>query len=510
MKKILLIITLFAVVVSQSMVSCSEDYENISDTREQNVMSDSVKTPLVITMRADISKEVYGGTRAEEAEESVWKNGDVIYLAFEGGVNAYGEYNDTTEDWSVSIKDGVEKLYKNAFRNLRITYIEGMPASADNFAFSNTHAVYQGVGKFYYNTGKNTLTISANLSPMGGRLKFKNIPTGIDSFTVHNIVAVHDFNVQQLYDDSRGVRVYYDDGYVYGSGLYAQCPRTGFSKKNVEKYEVCLYGLYLRDYESTDLGLNDKYYRSYYINQNNSYIPYCYAYNLKQYRAADNYIWVTYNIVNNNNKYDESSGDYMFYRERPDCFLKGKSGYTNFPTLTNASWGNLQITGYTPRGKQGINKTDEKEDENCMWVDLDLPSGTKWAAYDKYGADYTLYKTAADKGLFYGTNTYGTDCKWGDRWELPTVAQFQELVDYTIVTRYTDKNGILYYKFEGSGGQYLLLPAAAGINQSTQTTTTGMYMTSDKNSIFWFDGSNIPKVSVAMPMAMSHRYVLKK
>lgn len=522
MKKILLSITLFAIVVSQSMMSCSGGYENIADTTERDtegdVRSDSVKTPLVITMHADISKEAYGGTRVDDTEsESVWKEGDVIYLAFEGEANGYGVYNAATDDWKVEIiNDGT--LVKNLTSSVTLSYIEGMPLAKKTFNFDNLRAAYRTTGgKYFYNSEDNELTISGEIFPVGGRMKLLNIPENVDSFTVCNMASVNAFNPQQTQDERTEVSDYHSQSSAYISyGFYPTCyAGQKFYRKDIIGNQLCLYGLYVKSSIKSyhNYGIDGKFFYYYSTEGYNSSEEINFLSirkedsNSSRYRS-DNCIWIKYPIIDNEDKYAEKSGDYLFWRRRPDCFLNSKSGYIDFPTRSNVKWNYYQMTGYAPRGKQNINKEDEKEDENCQWVNLDLPSGTKWAAFDNYGADNEMYNATGDKTLLCGTKIQETSCHWGDRWELPTSDQFRELMEYTIITRYTDKNGVEYLKFTAGGGQYLLLPAA-GIGTSIDVGTTGAYMTSDGN-ILRFDSNTKPYLTDPIPMKASHRYVLKK
>lgn len=73
---------------------------------------------------------------------------------------------------------------------------------------------------------------------------------------------------------------------------------------------------------------------------------------------------------------------------------------------------------------------------NAQYVDLDLPSGTKWKTSNEQG-----FYNYADAVTYYGTN-------------LPKDWQFQELIDYCEWT-WTGKG----YKVTGPNGRYFVLPA---------------------------------------------------
>ena len=124
---------------------------------------------------------------------------------------------------------------------------------------------------------------------------------------------------------------------------------------------------------------------------------------------------------------------------------------------------------------------------NHEYVDLGLPSGTLWAAYniganipESYG-DYFAWGETEPKNTFFiesykwydgkgGTTKYNPNVdtlkillpeddaatvKWGPEWRMPTKDEFRELIDKCQYTR-TDYGA----KFTGPNGNSILLPAA--------------------------------------------------
>jgi hypothetical protein len=119
-------------------------------------------------------------------------------------------------------------------------------------------------------------------------------------------------------------------------------------------------------------------------------------------------------------------------------------------------------------------------------IDLELPSGTKWAccnvganAPEQYGNYYAWGETQPksvynwDTYLYYNDNTgyvnIGSDiagtnydaatANWGAPWRMPSLTQIQELINNTTSTR-TTQNGVWGRKFTGSNGGTIFLPAA--------------------------------------------------
>ena len=152
------------------------------------------------------------------------------------------------------------------------------------------------------------------------------------------------------------------------------------------------------------------------------------------------------------------------------------------------------------------------------YVDLGLPSGTKWATMNvgassetDYGNYYQYGKGAAQYAETSGDSYYsGTDDPlaasadtasqvWGGSWHMPTEAQMQELIDnttYQWVENYKDsgKNG---GTFTATNGAVLFFPAAGRWNDGRQldVDTDGRYWGSSPSGslgaryLYFKDGS---------------------
>lgn len=115
------------------------------------------------------------------------------------------------------------------------------------------------------------------------------------------------------------------------------------------------------------------------------------------------------------------------------------------------------------------------------YVDLGLPSGTKWATmnigassetdygnYYQYGKGVDTYQTTSGDSNYSGTeDPLATSADtaaqtWGGSWHMPTSAQCQELFDNTTYTWETNFNGsgVNGGKFTAQNGNYVFFPAA--------------------------------------------------
>ena len=112
------------------------------------------------------------------------------------------------------------------------------------------------------------------------------------------------------------------------------------------------------------------------------------------------------------------------------------------------------------------------------YVDLGLPSGTKWATMNvgassetEYGNYYQYGKGTAQYAATSGQSDYsGTEDPldssvdtaaqvWGGQWHMPTNAQYDELTANTTY-EWTTINGINGGKFTATNGNYVFFPAA--------------------------------------------------
>ena len=152
------------------------------------------------------------------------------------------------------------------------------------------------------------------------------------------------------------------------------------------------------------------------------------------------------------------------------------------------------------------------------FVDLGLPSGTKWATMNvgassetDYGNYYQYGKGAAQYAATSGDSNYsGTEDPldssvdtasqvWGGSWHMPTRAQMQELTantTYQWVTNYKG-SGINGGTFTATNGAVLFIPAAGywGNGSQGEVGSYGYYLGSSPNGSYgacrlnFYDGS---------------------
>ena len=135
------------------------------------------------------------------------------------------------------------------------------------------------------------------------------------------------------------------------------------------------------------------------------------------------------------------------------------------------------------------------------YVDLGLPSGTKWATmnigatseteygnYYQYGKGADTYQVTKGQPSYSGTENplaLSADTAaqvWGGSWHMPTSAQCQELIDNT-TNEWTTIGGINGCKFTASNGNYLFFPASGRIETTVPDGIGrfGDYWTSSHN-----------------------------
>ena len=124
------------------------------------------------------------------------------------------------------------------------------------------------------------------------------------------------------------------------------------------------------------------------------------------------------------------------------------------------------------------------EENGHQWIDLGLPSGTKWATmnvgassetdygnYYMYGKGADTYQVTSSQSNYSGTeNPLAASADtatqvWGGQWHMPTKEQCEELINnttYEWVLNYQD-SGINGSTFTANG-QTLFIPAASVYN----------------------------------------------
>lgn len=189
---------------------------------------------------------------------------------------------------------------------------------------------------------------------------------------------------------------------------------------------------------------------------------------------------------------------------------------------TFASWNTMQDgSGTSYSDGQAINVTSDitlYAQWNHIWVDLGLPSGTKWAncnvganSPDDYGNYYAWGETTFKAAYNWDNYTYclgnmnslikyynessfpygggsgdhlitleaGDDvavANWGPDWRMPTETELRELKDYCVAT-WTTLNGVTGIIFTGQNGNSIFLPTA-GIR-------SGGGLGSNGDGIYW-------------------------
>ncbi len=182
------------------------------------------------------------------------------------------------------------------------------------------------------------------------------------------------------------------------------------------------------------------------------------------------------------------------------------------------------------------------------WVDLGLPSGTKWATCnvgatkpEEYGNYYAWGETETKSTYSWSTyfdttdggstfTKYTTDGKtvleladdaaranWGGAWRMPTDDEWTELRENCTWT-WTTLNGVNGFEVKGPNGNSIFLPAAGGrgYGGSGGAGDRGLYWSSSLNTgspdFAWyvnFDSANVDRYCYYRYFGRSVRPVLK-
>ena len=342
----------------------------------------------------------YGGATRAGGHE--WKEGDRLYIRFLGGSSTITGCAEysATGSWNLSYSG---TFAEGTDQKCEVYYFENATHKSNTQVELTAHsAVYECTAGSYSFNGED-MGISAQLSPKTGRVRF--VSDSERSFTLSGISCYTSFNLSNKTFTSSS------------SALELSTAQQG-----AEYSTGYVYGFYT-DENTREIKL--------------------------------------------------TTDDARYARTFPLSMLQaGKSGYITAPTTeNNEGWGVTPFTG-TLNG--------------YAWVDLELPSGLKWATCnvgasspEDYGNYYAWGETSTksdyssstsstyDKEMsdIGGNATYDVARKlWGSSWRLPTMAEFDELMDSdNCIWEWTTQSGVNGYKVTSKiNGASIFLPAAGG------------------------------------------------
>jgi uncharacterized protein (TIGR02145 family) len=201
--------------------------------------------------------------------------------------------------------------------------------------------------------------------------------------------------------------------------------------------------------------------------------------------------WTTQNGVNGW-LFTAANGNSVFlpaagYRDASDLILDGYNGAYWSSSLYTDNPGHASVLEFDPNNivnqhyfrhfGHSVRPVRSPQTEHA-YVDLGLPSGTKWATCnvgadspEDYG-DYFAWGETTPKDTYTEENyTYSENpailpsnhdaatANWGPDWRIPTKEEWQELYNNTTHT-WTTQNGVNGRLFTASNGNSLFLPAA--------------------------------------------------
>jgi len=181
-----------------------------------------------------------------------------------------------------------------------------------------------------------------------------------------------------------------------------------------------------------------------------------------------------------------------------------------FACLTYASYGQGQISrpnkySQTSSSKKRITKNKVSEPDAYInghgYVDLGLPSGTKWATCNigatkshEYGDYFAWGETQPKKKYSKQTSLIGNNnlgnishnpkydaatYNWGSYWQMPTYINYEELKQSCKWTTIWH-NGVYGHKAVGPNGKSIFFPCGGSkINDTDPYIYEGYYLTSD-------------------------------
>jgi len=363
-----------------------------------------------------------------------WEEGDVIYLRFSkhtGTVVGTATYNIDDDSWSV-------RYYGTLLRDEQGTveayyFEEPSSATSSNVSLTaSTGVYYSSEGKYTYPTGGD-LAISAVLSPLTSRIRFKGEPDA--EYVVEGITSYSEFNLNNNTFSKSAVGIpikVRPDGYtpyIYGLFTDPDTPKLSLTEGTIQFTTDCPSSMFL-------VG------RSGWLNLPTEDSHNGWAMGVAPSGVVDGHQWINLGLSsgilwaasNVGAVSSEAQGNYYAWGE-----VKTKSTYS----LENYKYYNASSSAYTK-----YNSTDEK----------------------------TLLDPADDAAYV----------NWGKHWLMPSQAQFQELYDECEWT-WTTQNGVNGYKVQSKSNENsIFFPA---VNSTGSYTTLYWSRSIDNTSVafLWFD-----------------------
>lgn len=175
--------------------SCSSQGDVIEDVTESEALQMHT-----CKLKLNVSKTSFDATRAEGDEDdtddtTVWEEGSKILLTFTAGSNTiYGDANYLNGEWTVNY---FGSLTSGATAKCQAVYFENEDYISSTVAgMTSGTAIYEDAnGSYIYQNGE--LTVTANLTPKTGRIRFAG--------AANEEIKVYGINYYSSYDSSTGL-----------------------------------------------------------------------------------------------------------------------------------------------------------------------------------------------------------------------------------------------------------------------------------------------------------------
>lgn len=279
-----------------------------------------------------------------------------------------------------------------------------------------------------------------------------------------------------------------------GNGWYSYVLQFGFGANNDDVYKEGKTQIRLTVW--ADNGCTDMSYKtSNYGNKN--------TYTLNLSTKKDWYDWIY--IQSKDRKitfnyeleyYDSKDGKWHGIQSRKLTFNANDSGGSNGNSGGNSSdvplTGTIQGYNYVDLGlsvKWATCNVGASNPEGFGWyfqwgetTSSSFPdyysSFQCWEDYDYYDKKTGTYKSIGDN--ISGTTYDAANKKWGNRWRIPTVIEWQELIKYCS-WKSTTQNGVNGFLVTGRNNQSIFLPAAGRKEGNNSVKNRGYYWTANND-----------------------------
>ena len=211
--------------------SCSSELDEQNPVNSETQVDENGKH--TVKLHFNVSKTPFDGIATTRSADKGWEDKDIVFLIFTRAngetTNGHAMYDATKQEWSVNFELSLAKDQTTA---CKAYYIDGVKAVdsilvAKTIQVLPTMGVYSDENATYFYPTNGTLEVTANLTPLTSRIRFKDNHSTIDTETQYimsKVKHITSFDKEKMALTEEETSVHFrvnKDGYT--DYLYGTC-----------------------------------------------------------------------------------------------------------------------------------------------------------------------------------------------------------------------------------------------------------------------------------------------